>query len=96
MPHLPLSRCTLEGVSDSFGEASIGRKIGRGFARAMAAIFGPRTLRRLGESADVLADAYREGRRDGEQAEPPPKPIPHRTLRSVTGPEAPPPSPEGP
>jgi hypothetical protein len=70
----------------------LSRKLGRGFARALAGIFGRRNLKKAQESLDVLAAEYRAGKRETDGEEPPPRRIGHREIDPVKRPSEPPPS----
>ena len=64
----------------------LSRKLGRGFARALAGLFGRRPLKKAQESLDVLAGEYRAGKRDAEGKEEPPRRIPHREIEPLEKP----------
>jgi hypothetical protein len=70
----------------------LSRKLGRGFARALAGIFGRKTLKKTQESLEVLADEYRAGKRDPDEREEPPRRISHRDIEPLKRPSEPPPS----
>ena len=70
----------------------LSRKLGRGFARALAGLFGRRTLKKAEESLDVLAEEYRAGKREADGKEEPPRRIPHREIGPLKRPSEPPPA----
>jgi len=67
-------------VSDK-QQPSAPRRFGRGLARALSGLFGKKTLKKAAESARVLKQQYREGKREAAGPErPPPRRIGHEEV----------------
>ncbi|MHC4342206.1 MAG: hypothetical protein ACYSX0_18580 [Planctomycetota bacterium] len=79
-------------MTDNMSHTPLSRKLGRGFARALAGIFGRRNLKKAQDSLDVLAEEYRAGKWETDEEEAPPRRISHREIEPLKGSSEPPPA----